>query len=117
MSERLQTPASQPTVWLWQNDNGRQTLSVDWDKEPHWSFGWVDVVLAGLRKRHKVAKQRDIEGPADERLWHGTVDGTPIDIYLDGGFAIDITPTDAKDERLLATLLATLRETLDAIEN
>ena len=83
-------PATAPSIWFSETKVG-EVLHVNWDKEPYWSYSWVDLVVEALSRRHPTKKQEDIKNAVGERIWTGTVGGIGLHIDLDGSFGIEIT--------------------------
>ncbi|MDH3234865.1 MAG: hypothetical protein OEQ29_15190 [Alphaproteobacteria bacterium] len=104
-------PATVPTIWFSDTKVG-DVLHVNWDKEPYWSYSWVDLVVEALSRRHPTVKEDDTTNAVGERIWKGTVGGIALKIDLDGSFGIEITTQIPEEVAALEVIEKSLRREL-----
>jgi len=104
-------PTTEPSIWFSETKVG-DVLHVNWDKEPYWSYGWVDIVVEALSRRHPTVAESDTKNAVGERIWLGSVGGIAIKIDLDGSFGIEITTQIPEEVRALEVIEKSLRREL-----
>lgn len=104
-------PATEPSIWFSDTKVG-DVLHVNWDKEPYWSYSWVDIVVEALSRRHPTVQQTDTKNAVGERIWLGSVGGIEIKIDLDGSFGIEITTQNPDEVKALEVIETSLRREL-----
>jgi len=104
-------PATAPTIWFSDTKAG-DVLHVNWDKEPYWSYSWVDLVVEALSRRHPTLMEADTKNAVGERIWLGTVGGIALKVDLDGSFGIEITTQIADEVAALEVIEKSLRREL-----
>jgi len=104
-------PATKPSIWFSETKVG-DVLHVNWDKEPYWSYSWVDIVVEALSRRHPTAMETDTKNAVGERIWLGSVGGIAVKIDLDGSFGIEITTQNHEEQAALEVIEKSLRREL-----
>ena len=104
-------PATEPSIWFSDTKVG-DVLHVNWDKEPYWSYSWVDIVVEALAQRHPTVKESDTKNAVGERIWLGSVGGIAVKIDLDGSFGIEITTQLPEEQAALEVIEKSLRREL-----
>jgi len=104
-------PATKPSIWFSETKVG-DVLHVNWDKEPYWSYSWVDIVVEALSRRHPTAMEADTKNAVGERIWLGSVGGIAVKIDLDGSFGIEITTQIHEEQAALEVIEKSLRREL-----
>jgi hypothetical protein len=104
-------PATKPSIWFSETKVG-DVLHVNWDKEPYWSYSWVDIVVEALSRRHPTAMETDTKNAVGERIWLGSVGGIAVKIDLDGSFGIEITTQLHEEQAALEVIEKSLRREL-----
>jgi len=101
-------PATEPTIWFSETKLG-DVLHVNWDKEPYWSYSWVDIVVEALTRQHPTERESDAKNAVGERIWMGKVGGIAVKIDLDGSFGIEITTQFPEEEAALEVIERSLK--------
>lgn len=104
-------PATKPSIWFSETKVG-DVLHVNWDKEPYWSYSWVDIVVEALSRRHPTAMEADTKNAVGERIWLGSIGGIAVKIDLDGSFGIEITTQIHEEQAALEVIEKSLRREL-----
>ena len=104
-------PGTEPHIWFSETKVG-DVLHVNWDKEPYWSYSWVDIVVEALSRRHPTAMEADTKNAVGERIWLGSIGGIAVKIDLDGSFGIEITTQIPEEQAALEVIEKSLRREL-----
>jgi len=104
-------PVTEPSIWFSDTKVG-DVLHVNWDKEPYWSYSWVDIIVEALSRRHPTVMEADTKNAVGERIWLGSVGGIAVKIDLDGSFGIEITTQIHEEQAALEVIEKSLRREL-----